>query len=55
MCLKLSDFSESLVQHYNLEEKATRDGYLYVENKKGGLWSPTSTYHCAATATETTE
>ena len=31
MCLKLSDLPKSGVQHYNLAEKTTRDGYVYVE------------------------
>ena len=35
MRLKLSNIHESVVQHYHLEEKATRDGYLCVEIKRG--------------------
>ena len=31
--LKLIDLPESTVNHYNLEEKATRDRYVYVEIK----------------------
>ena len=31
--LKLSDLPESVVQHYNLEEKARRDTYVYVDIK----------------------
>ena len=31
MRLKLSDLPESLAKHYNLEAKATRDGYVQVE------------------------
>ena len=33
--LKLSDLPNSVVQHYNLEDKATRDGYMYVDIKRG--------------------
>ena len=35
MCLKLGNIPESLVQHYNMEDKATRDGYVYVEIQRG--------------------
>ena len=31
MRLKFSDLPESLVKHYNIEDKATRDGYVYVD------------------------
>ena len=34
ICLKLSNFPESVVQHYNMTEKTTRDGYVYVEIKR---------------------
>ena len=34
MCLKLSNLPDSMVQHYNLAEKATREGYVYVEIKR---------------------
>ena len=30
MCLKLSNLSKSVVQHYNLAENTTRDRYVYV-------------------------
>ena len=30
MQLKLRELSESVVQHYNMAEKATRYGYVYV-------------------------
>ena len=32
--LKLSDLPESVVQNYNMAEKATRDGFLYMEIKR---------------------
>ena len=35
MCLKLIDFPKSVVQHYNIEEKSTRDGYGYVDIERG--------------------
>ena len=31
MCLKLSDLPKSGVQHYNMADKTTRYGYVYVE------------------------
>ena len=35
MRLKLSNLPNSVVQHYNLEEKSARDRYVYVEIKRG--------------------
>ena len=35
MGLKLIDLPKSVVQHYNIENNSTRDGYLYVEIKRG--------------------
>ena len=35
MRLKLGYLPKSVVQHYNLVEKTTRDGYVYVEIKWG--------------------
>ena len=35
MRLKISNLPESVVHHYNLAEKATRYGYVYVEIKRG--------------------
>ena len=35
MRLKLGNLSKSVVQHYNLAEKNTREGYVYVEIKRG--------------------
>ena len=35
MSLKFSDPPDIMVQHYNLAEKNTRDGYVYVEIKEG--------------------
>ena len=35
MRLELSDLPESVVQQYNLEAKATRDGYVHVEIQRG--------------------
>ena len=35
MRIKLRDLPNRVVQHYNLAEKATRDGYVYVEIKQG--------------------
>ena len=33
--MKLTDFPDSVIAHYNLQEKATPEGYVYVEIKKG--------------------
>ena len=33
--MKLSDFPESVISHYNLGEKATPDGFVYVAIKRG--------------------
>ena len=35
MRLKLRNLPEREVQHYNLAEKTTRDGYVYVDIKRG--------------------
>ena len=35
MRLKLSDLPKNVVQHYNMAEKTTRDGCVYVEIKRG--------------------
>ena len=35
MHLKLSNLPNSVVQHYSLAEKATRDGYVYVDIRRG--------------------
>ena len=32
---KLSDFPEKVIEHYNLREKATPDGFVYVTIKRG--------------------
>ena len=33
--LKLSNFSDDVIKEYNLKEKATKDGSVYVEIRKG--------------------
>ena len=33
--MKLSDMPEDIIQQYNLREKATPDGWIYVAVKKG--------------------
>ena len=35
MCLKISDLPKSVVQQYNLKSKSTRDGYMYVNIRRG--------------------
>ena len=35
MRLTLSNLPKSVVQHYNLVEETTRDGYVYMEIKRG--------------------
>ena len=42
MHLKLSNLPERVAQHYNLEAKSTRDGYVYVEIKRGMYGIPQS-------------
>jgi len=33
--MKVRDFPDSVINHYNLQEKATPEGYIYVVIKKG--------------------
>ena len=33
--MKLSDFPDSVIKHYQLRQKATADGHVYVAIKKG--------------------
>ena len=40
MRLKLSNLPESVAQYYNLAEKTTRDGYVYVDINRGMYGSP---------------
>ena len=40
--MKLSDFPESVISHYNLGEKATPDGFVYVAIKRGMYGLPQS-------------
>ena len=40
--MKLSDFPESVISHYNLVKKATPDGFLYVFIKRGMYGLPQS-------------
>ena len=35
MRLKLRDLPKSVVQQYNMETKATRDGYVHVDIRRG--------------------
>ena len=35
MRLKLKDLPEIVISHYNLEEKVTTNGWVYVEIKRG--------------------
>ena len=42
MRLKISDLPKSVVQHYNMAEKATRNGYVYVGIKRGMYGLPQS-------------
>jgi hypothetical protein len=35
MCLKLTDIPEEVIEHYNLKELATSDGYIYCKVTKG--------------------
>ena len=39
MRLKISDLPENAVQQYNIESKATKDGYMYLEMKWGCMVS----------------
>ena len=54
MRLKLSNLPKSVVQHYNLQEKVSRGGYVYVDIKRG-VYFTTSRSHCTATDIETTK
>ena len=40
--VKLLDFPEKVIEHYNLREKATQDGFVYVAIKLGMYWLPQS-------------
>ena len=40
--MKLSDFPESVIAHYNLGEKATPDRFVYVAIKRGMYGIPHS-------------
>ena len=40
--MKLSDFPETVIAHYNLCEKETPDGFVYVAIKKGMYGIPPS-------------
>ena len=42
MRLKISDLPENMVQQYNNEAKATKDGYMYLEMKRGVYGIPQS-------------
>ena len=33
--MKLTTLPEDTIQHYNISDKATTDGYVYVEIRKG--------------------
>ena len=51
MRLKIDDIPDHVIEQYNLREKATKDGYVYVKISKGmyglpqaGIW----TKHCFA-------
>ena len=35
MRIKIIDIPEDVVAEYNLQEKATKDGYVYIEVRKG--------------------
>ena len=35
MRLKLIDFPDNVVRHYKLANKVTKDGYVYVEIRRG--------------------
>ena len=40
--LKMSDMPDDIIEHYKLKEKATHDGYVYVEVTKGMYGLPQS-------------
>ena len=40
--MKLSDFPETVISHYNLGEKVTPDGLVYVAIKRGMYGLPQS-------------
>ena len=40
--MKISDFPENVIEHYNLREKATPDRFVYVAIKRGMYGLPQS-------------
>ena len=42
MRLKLSDLPEDFVKQYNLNSKVTKDGYVYIEIRRGMYGLPQS-------------
>ena len=40
--IKLSDIPDEIIREYNLEEKATKDGSIYIEANKGMYGLPQS-------------
>ena len=40
--MKLSDFPDSVIEHYDLKAKVTSDGYVYVAIKRGMYGLPQS-------------
>ena len=43
--LKLTNLPEDVIEEYGLKEKETKDGYVYVEIRKGHVWSATGRHH----------
>jgi hypothetical protein len=35
MQLRITDMPDNVIEHYNLRDKATPDGYIYCEIQKG--------------------
>ena len=40
--MKLADFPDNVINHYNLRDKATDDGYIYIAIKRGMYGLPQS-------------
>ncbi len=49
MRLRIADMLDNVIEHYNLRDKATPNGYIYCKIHKG-IMPATGRYHCPATS-----
>jgi hypothetical protein len=47
MCMKIKDLPEEFITMYNLANKATSDGYVYIKIQKRNVRPPAGRYTCA--------